>query len=121
MKSPIQYFGGKARLARRIVDMMLEHKIYVEPFGGAMNVLLAKDPSKFEVYNDLDSEIVNFFKVLQNPNTLCDFINRAWVSPFSREESYRCKELIKATDDPIEKAKVFLFCPGTAFRVSRKA
>ena len=121
MKSPVPYFGGKARLARRIVEMMPEHKIYVEPFGGAMSVLLAKEPSNVEVYNDLDGEVVNFFRMLQNPKTLTEFLNRAWASPYSREEYYKCRELIKTTDDPVEKARCFFVLARYGFAGHRES
>lgn len=59
--------GGKSRLAPQIVTRFPEHTCYVEPFAGACWVLLAKEtPSKVEVINDIDSELITFWRVVQN-------------------------------------------------------
>jgi DNA adenine methylase len=69
MKSPIAYMGGKSRLVQKLVPIIeaTPHDCYCEPFCGAAWVLLAKPPevSKAEVVNDLDGELVSFFRVLQ--------------------------------------------------------
>ncbi len=67
MNSPLAYFGGKSRLAKRIVPMIPEnHVCYCEPFCGAAWILFKKQPSKVEVINDLDGELVTFWRVVQN-------------------------------------------------------
>lgn len=65
MIGPIPYIGGKNRLAARIIAMIPEHTTYVEPFAGGAQVLFHKAPSKVEVLNDLDGEVVNFYRVCQ--------------------------------------------------------
>jgi len=65
MYSPLSYIGGKSALANRIIAKFPEHTTYVEPFAGAAQVFFRKEPSKVEVLNDLDGEIVNFFRVCQ--------------------------------------------------------
>jgi len=66
-RSPIAYFGGKTRLAPRIVDRIpADHILYCEPFSGAASVLFTKQPSKAEVINDLDLELVAFWRVIQH-------------------------------------------------------
>ncbi len=59
------YIGGKNRLAARIISILPEHVAYVEPFAGGAQVLFHKPPSEVEVLNDLDFDIVNFFRVCQ--------------------------------------------------------
>jgi DNA adenine methylase len=67
MKSPLNYFGGKHRLAPKIVAMLpKDHVCYCEPFCGAAWVLFTKEPSRVEVLNDADGELVNFWRVVQN-------------------------------------------------------
>jgi DNA adenine methylase len=65
MVGPIPYIGGKNRLATKIISMLPEHTTYVEPFAGGAQVLFHKQPSNVEVLNDLDYDIVNFFRVCQ--------------------------------------------------------
>lgn len=66
MTGPLCYIGGKNRLARKIIELLPEHTTYVEVFGGGGQVLFRKPPSGVEVLNDLDGELVNFFRVCQS-------------------------------------------------------
>ena len=65
MIGPLSYIGGKQRLSKHIVSLLPPHKTYVEPFAGGAQIFFHKPQSKVEVLNDLDGEIVNFFRVLQ--------------------------------------------------------
>ncbi|BBO78587.1 restriction endonuclease subunit M [Desulfosarcina widdelii] len=66
MNSPLAYIGGKSKLSSTIIDMIPPHKAYCEVFAGAAWVFFRKPTSKFEVINDLDSDLVVFYRVLQN-------------------------------------------------------
>ena len=66
MVSPLPYIGGKSRLSKSIVQMIPDHQTYCEVFAGACWVFFRKEESKVEVINDLDSQLVCFFRVLQN-------------------------------------------------------
>jgi DNA adenine methylase len=66
MIGPFPYIGGKNRLARLIIAQIPPHKTYVEPFAGGAQVFFHKTPSEVEVLNDLNGEIVNFFRVCQS-------------------------------------------------------
>lgn len=65
MVGPLAYIGGKNRLAKQIIGLFPNHKTYVEPFAGGAQVFFHKKPSEVEVLNDLDGEVVNFFRVCQ--------------------------------------------------------
>lgn len=65
MAGPLSYIGGKNRLAKRVIEIFPEHTTYVEAFAGGAKVFFRKAPSKVEVLNDLDGEIVNFYRVCQ--------------------------------------------------------
>ncbi len=65
MIGPLPYIGGKNRLAKKIISMLPEHTTYVEAFAGGAQVLFHKPPSNVEVLNDLDYDIVNFYRVCQ--------------------------------------------------------
>jgi DNA adenine methylase len=66
MTGPLSYIGGKNRLAKQIIEIFPKHTTYVEAFAGGAQVLFKKEPSKVEVLNDLDGEIVNFYRVCQS-------------------------------------------------------
>ncbi len=65
MRTPLSYYGGKQQLAAKIISLIPDHKIYVEPFIGGAAVFFAKAKSESEIINDVNSEIVNFYEVLQ--------------------------------------------------------
>ena len=66
MRGPLSYVGGKNRLASQIISLIPKHKTYVEPFAGGAQVLFRKAPSEVEVINDLDGELVNFYRICQS-------------------------------------------------------
>jgi DNA adenine methylase len=65
MKTPISYYGGKQTLAPIILGLIPPHRIYCEPFIGGGAVFFSKPPSKVEIINDTNGEIVNFYEVLK--------------------------------------------------------
>lgn len=89
LRSPLVWFGGKGILVRKIVSLFPPHHTYVEPFCGGASCLFAKRPSPVEVINDLDSDIVNFFRVLRDPEKFERFHRLATLTPYSREEFIR--------------------------------
>jgi len=68
LRSPLRWVGGKSRLREKILERFPEHTCYVELFSGAAWVLFGKDPatSKSEVLNDMDGELVNFWRVIKH-------------------------------------------------------
>ncbi|WP_312906830.1 DNA adenine methylase [Tissierella praeacuta] len=65
LKPPICRMGGKSKLRKTIIDMIPEHKCYVELFFGAGWVYFGKESSKVEVINDIDKELINLFKMIK--------------------------------------------------------
>jgi DNA adenine methylase len=103
MKSVLKWPGAKWKIASRIVSLMPEHKIYLEPFFGSGAILFTKKPVNCEVINDLDSQVTNLFKIIRDyPEQLSRLIN---LTPYSREEYLLSYE---TTEDPFEKARRFL-------------
>ena len=67
MKSPIRYLGGKSKLVNKIVPLIpRDHICSCEPFCGASWILFGKEPSQVEIVNDLNGELVTFWRVIQN-------------------------------------------------------
>lgn len=96
----VRYHGGKWILAPWIISHFPPHRVYVEPFGGGGSVLMRKTRSYAEVYNDLDGEIVNVFRVVRDHG---DELRRALeLTPFARDEFLLSYE---PSDDPVEQAR----------------
>ena len=80
--SAISYHGAKTKLSSDIVEYFPSHSTYVEVFGGSAAVLMEKDQSNLEVYNDLHDDLVNFFLVLRDSHEeLQEFL---MDTPYSR-------------------------------------
>lgn len=96
----LRYHGGKWLLAPWIISHFPDHRVYVEPFGGAASVLLRKPRAYAEIYNDLDGEIVNVFRMARERG---EELRRALeLTPFSRAEFLQSYE---PSDDPLEQAR----------------
>ncbi|MEB3248732.1 MAG: DNA adenine methylase [Merismopediaceae bacterium] len=88
------WYGGKYSHLDWLLPLLPKATHYCEPFGGSASVLLNREPSPVETYNDIDGEVVNFFRILRDsPNELMRMIG---LTPFSREE------LRIASEDPLE-------------------
>lgn len=98
----LRWHGGKWRLAPWIISHFPPHRVYVEPFGGAGSVLLRKARCYAEVYNDLDDEVVNLFRVLREPPAADRLIELLRLTPFARAEM---EQAYGAIEDPVERAR----------------
>jgi len=98
----LRYHGGKFRLAPWLLQYFPEHQTYVEPFGGGASVLLQKPRVYAEVYNDLDGDIVNFFRVLRDPISRAALIEACHLTPYAREEF---AEAFSPAECPVERAR----------------
>lgn len=105
MRPIMRYHGGKWRLASWVISHFPSHRVYVEPFGGAGSVLLRKPPSFAEIYNDIDGEVVNIFRVLRDPATAADLRERCRLTAFARAEFELAYE---HSDEPVERARRML-------------
>lgn len=98
----LRYHGAKWRLAPWTLGFFPPHTCYTEAFGGAAGVLLRKPRSYAEVYNDLDGDIVNFFRVLRDPATRGQLVDACALTPYSRAEFELAWE---STEDVVEQAR----------------
>lgn len=106
----MRYIGGKWRLAPWIIEHFPPHRCYVEPYGGAASVLLRKQRSYAEVYNDTNAEVVNVFRILRNPDAARELERRIRLTPFARDEFRECStDRWLAETDPVERARLTIF------------
>ncbi len=107
IRSPFKWAGGKSRLRKKILDMLPPHNCYVEVFGGAAWVLLGKRPSKVEILNDIDGELINFFRIVKyKPKELIKSFE--WELT-SREEFERLRDLPVENLTDIQRAHRFYY------------
>ncbi len=99
------WYGGKFNHLDWLLPLLPDSHHYCEPFAGSAAVLINRRPSPVETYNDIDGEVVNFFKVLRNdPERIAHAIK---LTPFSREEF--CLAIEGATEglSALERARRF--------------
>ncbi len=104
MRSPIRWFGGKGNMQSKILKLFPSHKQYVEVFGGGASLLFAKEPVALEVYNDLNSDLVNFFRVLRDPEKFQRLVVLLELTPYSREEFYNYRDTYAHVEDDFTRA-----------------
>ena len=108
MKTPISYYGGKQNLVREILPLIPKHARYVEPFFGGGAVFFAKPKSKYEVINDTNQWVVNFYRVCQQRETFEALQQMVQFTPHSESEHRRAKDvLLSASSTDIELAWAF--------------
>ncbi|MFE9624258.1 DNA adenine methylase [Streptomyces sp. NPDC006527] len=119
MKPPFPYYGAKGRLAPWVVGLLpREHRVYVEPFAGSAAVLFARPrAAAHEVLNDLDGNVVTFFRVLRDREA--DLVRALTLTPYSREE-YRAADLDVDLDD-LERARRFFVRTTQSFNAAGAA
>jgi DNA adenine methylase len=88
------WYGGKYSHLSWLLPLLPDAHHYCEPFGGSAAVLINRDPSPVETYNDLDGEVVNFFRVLREQRD--ELIEAISLTPFSREE------FVTAIQEPVD-------------------
>lgn len=108
MSPPISYYGGKQRMASKIIPYITKHTVYVEPFCGGATILFKKpypqitDKSHYrEVINDIDGNLINFFKQLRDNGE--ELTNKISLTLYSSEEHKISKDF--NVDDDLERAR----------------
>jgi DNA adenine methylase len=131
---PLKWHGGKHYLARRIVALMPPHLHYVEPYAGGLAVLLARDPDDprlwagngsgnrgvSELANDLDGRLMNFWRVLRDPETFERFRRQVEAIPLARA-AWQAAYDHAYGGDPVADAVAFFVCCRQSLAGRRKA
>lgn len=113
MGALIPYFGGKNRLAKRIVERITPHTCYVEVFAGGAGILFRKEPSKVEILNDLDLELVTLYRVVKHHPE--EFHRQFKWTLFARDEFNRQKNVDPTTLTDVQRAVRFFYLQRAAF------
>lgn len=98
----LRWHGGKWMQAPGLIALFPRHRRYTEAFGGAASVLLRKERVHAEIYNDLDEEVVNLFRVLQDRDASERLIHLLHMTPFARNEFIRS---YRPSRDSVERAR----------------
>jgi DNA adenine methylase len=102
LRPPIPYYGGKITIASRIVALMPPHEAYAEPYAGSLAVLLAKPRARHETVNDLDEDVVTFWRVLRDHPE--DLRRACALTPHSRTEHHHSQQDTTGLED-LERAR----------------
>ena len=116
----LPYIGGKRRIAPQIVKLLPPHVTYVEPFAGGAQVFFHKPRSRVEVLNDLDGELVNFLRVVQQHSSELIRWLRHMVPSRLLHQWFSSQDPAQLTD--IQRAARFLYLQKNSFggRVTRR-
>lgn len=102
------WYGGKYSHLGWLLPLLPDAHHYCEPYGGSAAVLLNRPPASVETYNDLDGEVVNFFRVLREQKGA--LIEAIGLTPFSREEFFDAVTEDTSVLTPLERARRFFIC-----------
>lgn len=106
----IPYLGSKFRIAQKVIAHFPAHEIYVEPFGGAGNILLNKEHTRHDVYNDLSSDMVNLFEILRNQSS--ELIRKLKRTAYCEADYLQSFE---PCDCPVERARRLILRAHASF------
>lgn len=111
-----KYPGGDAPLVPYYLKMIPPHITYVEVFGGSAKLLLSKPPSKVEVYNDVDGNLVNLFRVVRDREKFRRFLDELDMILYSRRIYYEMvKRLGEGIQDDVERAVAYYYVLSSSF------
>jgi DNA adenine methylase len=112
MDSPFPWPGGKRSLKKILLQLIPQHRAYVEVFAGSAKLLFAKDPSRWEVLNDVNDELLTFFRVVKHrPAELAEMMEREFIGK-ARFAELRARTKMECE---IEKALRFLYLVWFSF------
>lgn len=112
-KSPLAWVGGKSKLVPTLLPLIPTHTCYAEVFAGAAWLLFSKDPSKVEVINDINGDLITLYRVIQNH--LEEFVRYFKWALVSRDEFARLKRVDESTLTDIQRAARFYYLLRNAF------
>jgi len=104
LRNPVQWYGGKGKMVPKLLQLVPDGgRPYVEPYCGGASLFFAREPAEIEVLNDLNNEIVNFFRCLQDKSTFEELRHRIMYTPYARAEFVRALN-VGPDADPVTRA-----------------
>jgi DNA adenine methylase len=103
IKPPIKYIGGKHQLSPRLIELLPPHHTWVEAMAGSGAMTFNKPPSPVEIFNDIDQELGNFYRVLRNTRKFKRFQRLVALTPYSRQEFLSARHITSRND--VERAR----------------
>lgn len=108
--------GSKWRLTGQLLPLFPHHRRYVSLFGGSASDILAKPPSHVEVFNDLSSDVYNFFKVIRDDRSRKRLLHMLIYTPYSRQQYVDCLSILQSNESEIVmRAWAFVTCANCGF------
>jgi DNA adenine methylase len=104
IKAPFTYPGGRERNFKFVLPHLPIRDLYCEPFGGSAAILLARDESRLEIYNDACGGVVSFYRCMRDRDLFERLVSWLELTVNSREEFWSCKNTWKDLTDDVERA-----------------
>ena len=115
LRAPFGYPGGKSRSVKEILPHLPYRAKYIEPFGGSAAILLARQPSKLEVYNDRYGGVVAFYQCIRDPVMFASLVEWLDLTIHAKEEFIECKAKWENANDPVERAARWYYMVQSSF------
>jgi len=115
IRAPFAWPGGKSKSVKDILPHLPYRESYIEPFGGSGAILLARRPSKLEVFNDRFAGVVAFYRCIRDNTKVNDLVNRLKDTLSSREEFIDCRDTWEKCEDDVERAARWYYMLSYSF------
>jgi DNA adenine methylase len=118
LRAPVLWCGGKGKMVAKLMrHVPLGGRPYCEPYMGAATLFFARPPAPVEVLNDLDGDLVNLFRCLQDKEKFPELKHRLLYTLYSRAEFARALEILNdpSITDPVLRAWAFFVALNQSF------
>lgn len=117
LRSLLRWYGGKGNLLSKLPPLVPRGgRPYCEPYAGGASLFWAREPAPAEVLNDLNEDLVNFYRVLQDPESFQRLRHVVNCTLYSRAELGRAIRMLREDEkDAVKRAWAFLVSNRFAF------
>jgi DNA adenine methylase len=115
LRAPIQWFGGKGNLLKKLLPLIPYDKVYIEPYFGAGSIFWNRKPSPCEVINDLNEDLINLMRYLQSPLKTMKLKRKLAATLYSKSEFCKARRILISSTNKFERAWAFYVCFNQGF------